>query len=715
MLRKDIILVVLLIAILALMVIPLPTWLIDVLLAVNISLSIVLLMVAVYLKRASDFSTFPAVILIGTCFRLALSIATTRLILSEADGGQIIATFGEFVIGGSVVIGLVIFLIITVVQFIVVTKGAERVAEVGARFALDSMPGKQMSIEADIRAGTIDAETGAALRLALEKDSRFFGAMDGAMKFVKGDAIAGLIIIFINLVGGIAVGTSVHGYSFGEAVSVFSLLTIGDGLVAQIPALLMSLCAGIIVTRAADQESSDLGSAITNELMSDIRVPAVASAVIFAFGFVPGFPFAIFATASLTLFVVALISRRTLRRRDAAEQDAKSAAERRSVDIVVEIEASDRIGLRLSGALGADLDLPAVRSELQRLVTMLSQRYGVDFVTPYIVTSERGPEGRYFQIELDDVPLKSAAIPDGKIMTTASLDALKAVGCQEDSAPLVDWIPGPPLHRYVDTSFSARLASAGLPVLSPEIALAERLFRNMEQNMGNLFSRREYQAFMTEARALDATLVEAVESRQKPSKLTRVFRYLLEDGVPLRPLRLLLESLAHWTEIHPDSDPLLLAECLRSSLRRQLCQNLASADGELGIALMAPQLQNRIVSDLKSIQKTGGAIDIDGLPLDPELCALLVAEVRALRDRDIDQDRRIAIATAPELRRRLRSFLANADLHVPVISPHEIGDEIVTVPIGVLGETFVNQPAARPPERPVRNEPRRLNTRLSVA
>jgi len=231
-------------------------------------------MVAVYLKHPSDFSTFPSVILIGTAFRLALSVGTTRLILSDADGGQIIETFGDFVVSGSVAIGLVIFLIITVVQFLVVTKGAERVAEVGARFALDALPGKQMSIDADVRAGNIEQEEATKLRKRLDKDSQFFGAMDGAMKFVKGDAIAGLIIIIINLVGGIAVGVSIHGLSFGGAVQVYSLLTIGDGLVAQIPALIMSLCAGVVVTRAANGDNVDLGTDIFKELIADPRVPA---------------------------------------------------------------------------------------------------------------------------------------------------------------------------------------------------------------------------------------------------------------------------------------------------------------------------------------------------------------------------------------------------------------------------------------------------------
>ncbi|MEP5376020.1 MAG: flagellar biosynthesis protein FlhA, partial [Hyphomicrobiales bacterium] len=288
--RKDLILVSLLVAILALMIVPISQRIIDILLSLNLSLAVVLLMMAVYLKHSSDFSTFPSVILISTAFRLALSIGTTRMILSEADGGQIIGVFGDFVVGGNVAIGLVIFLIVTVVQFLVVTKGAERVAEVGARFALDALPGKQMSIDADVRAGIVNAEEGEKMRRRLDKDSQFFGAMDGAMKFVKGDAIAGLIIIAINLIGGIAVGVVSHGMTFGGAVSIYSLLTIGDGLVAQIPALLMSMCAGVIVTRVASPDNVDLGTDIAGELLADFRVTSIAAIIVGMIGFIPGFP-----------------------------------------------------------------------------------------------------------------------------------------------------------------------------------------------------------------------------------------------------------------------------------------------------------------------------------------------------------------------------------------------------------------------------------------
>ncbi len=247
--RQDVILAVFVVSVIFMMIMPLPTWLIDTLIALNMSISVVLLMVAVYLKTPLDFAAFPAVLLITTLFRLSISISTTRLILLNADAGDIVETFGEFVVGGNLVVGLVIFLILTIVNFIVITKGAERVAEVGARFSLDAMPGKQLSIDADMRNGAISQSEATTLRNRVAQESKLFGSMDGAMKFVKGDAIAGIIIVFVNMLGGLAIGTLQNDMTASESLNLYSVLSVGDGLVSQIPALLISICAGVIVTR----------------------------------------------------------------------------------------------------------------------------------------------------------------------------------------------------------------------------------------------------------------------------------------------------------------------------------------------------------------------------------------------------------------------------------------------------------------------------------
>lgn len=681
--RKDLILVTLLISILALMVIPLPAVLVDALLGINISLAVLLLMVAVYLRNPSDFSTFPTVILIATAFRLSLSIATTRLILSEADAGQIIATFGDFVVRGSVVIGLVIFLIITVVQFVVVTKGAERVAEVAARFTLDAMPGKQMSIEADIRAGTLEQADGAAKRAALDKNSQFFGAMDGAMKFVKGDAIAGLIIIFINLLGGIAVGTSVHGMSLAEATSVYSLLTIGDGLVAQIPALLMSLCAGTIVTRVSKEESQDLGSDIAKELASDPRVPAVAALTIFAFGFVPGFPFFVFAAVSGVLFASSIFIKRTILR-DAVDAEEETSIGEEADEIQV---TNDRIGIRISREAARNIEIEKIQQQLGQRMAILRSRYGVEFKEPFIQIFDPEDESLTFQIEMDEVPIEGGIISSGRILTTASNDELRAAGI-DDEAELVEWIPSSAPWRTISASQEHRLSQAGLTVSQYEVALAESLFRHLERNIRTLFSTDEYAAIIESAKQSDEVLANSVTELLSQHELMRMFRYLLEDGIPLRPIHLLFEGLAHWKNLHEDADPIFLAECLRHSMRRQMCKNLANSSGELGVVPIAPSLQDLLVKNLQSSNASDECAEIDALPIEPAVTDFILAETKEILDSEMAGDHRVALIVEPRLRRRLRNFLAAAQLTVPVISPHEISTEITTIPLKLLGQDF---------------------------
>ena len=276
--------------IISLMILPLPTFIVDGLLAVNLALAVTLLMMSLYINSILSFSTFPSMLLFTTLLRLSLNITTTRLILLQADAGEVIETFGRFVVGGNLIVGAVIFLIITLVQFLVIAKGSERVAEVGARFTLDAMPGKQMSIDADMRAGVIDIEEARARRMVVEKENQLYGAMDGAMKFVKGDAIAGLIVTGVNILAGVSVGVLQKGMEAGKALETYSILTIGDGLVSQIPALLISITAGIIVTRVSTDEDSALGGDIGAQILAQPKALMIGGVLLALFALVPGFP-----------------------------------------------------------------------------------------------------------------------------------------------------------------------------------------------------------------------------------------------------------------------------------------------------------------------------------------------------------------------------------------------------------------------------------------
>ena len=299
----DVILVGLIVAVVMLMIIPMPPLALDILIAINMTIGILLLLSAVYVTKPLDFSTFPTVLLISTLFRLAISISTTRMILTEMDGGSIIQQFGEMVAGGNLVVGLVVFLIITVVQFIVISKGAERVAEVAARFSLDAMPGKQLSIDSDLRSGILSKDEAREKRRTLELESKLHGSLDGAMKFVKGDAIASIIIVLVNLIGGLGIGMMYHGMSVGHAATTFSILTIGDGLVAQVPALFSAMAAGLLVTRTTDEDRDrDLGPAIARQISGKPHVLMIAGGLAVLLGLVPGFPTIVFLViASLLL------------------------------------------------------------------------------------------------------------------------------------------------------------------------------------------------------------------------------------------------------------------------------------------------------------------------------------------------------------------------------------------------------------------------------
>lgn len=674
--RKDLVLVGLIVCILALMVLPLSPSVIDVLIAVNMTLSIVLLLVGLYLTHPADFSTFPSVILIGTAFRLALSIGTTRLILTEAEGGEIIATFGQFVVGGSVAVGLVIFLVITVVQFLVVTKGAERVAEVAARFTLDALPGKQMSIDADIRAGTMDAATGEKMRQRLNRESQFFGSMDGALKFVKGDAIAGLIIVAINLIGGMVVGVAIHGMSFSESVALFSLLTVGDGLVAQIPALLMALCAGVIVTRSTGPDNADLGSDIGRELLADARVPGIASVLAFAMGLIPGFPTLIFAAASAGLAVLALLIARR-KRAELAVEPAEQAVAEIAAPSVAPVR-NDRLRLRLGTDLGRLLDIGVLGDKLDQQFARLRQRTGVDFATPSV---EEGPQLAPWavSVELDEVPLLSEVLPEVPMLFASTADGatVRAAGGRVLHWPTAEVVALP-------KAAAKAVSAAGHVAIDLDDLLLEQVFRLFERNIGALFSRREFDLLCEQLTTSDPESMAQIRQATKPTLLFQVFQALVEDGVPLRPAQLVLDALQYWTQMPEVSSPALLAECLRGSLKRQLCHTLVGPEGMLGLVLIDPEFENALRRATTEARKSPATAGFEGLPLPTELIEPTLAAFRQIAQSRHEPGHQVAVVIGADLRRRLRNFLAQNEIQLPVFSPHEIPPEVKTFPVEVL-------------------------------
>ncbi|WP_342234465.1 type III secretion system export apparatus subunit SctV [Inquilinus sp. OTU3971] len=665
--RQDLMIVALLVATILLMILPLPTLLVDVLIACNITFAVLLLMVAVYLRSPLELSVLPSVILITTVFRLALSIGVTRLILMDADAGAIIQTFGEFVIGGSLAIGLVIFLIITVVQFVVVVKGAERVAEVAARFTLDALPGKQMSIDGELRSGDIDLAEATRRRQTLEKESQLYGAMDGAMKFVKGDAIAGLIIVAVNLIGGLAVGMLQHGMSLGQAMHVYSLLTIGDGLVSQIPALFVAITSGTIVTRVTTAESRNLGADIAHQIGSNNTALLMAAGVVVMLGFIPGFPTLIFlAIAGAMAGVVLLRRRRAQREAGATASDPADGSETEG-----ETESNEIVALLLGSDLSASLGLDRAEFLTLEVSGALEQALGVPF-PPARVAEEPMLPPDAFRIDIDGVPGETGTARPGRIllrddpMHLELLDLLSET--TEDSSGTI--------QHWIDAEHEAALAEAGIGHATAEEVVAEALTRALRRYASHFLGIQETQAFLKEIEATRGDLVREAQRSLSVNQIADVFRRLLEEGISLRNHRLVLETLAEWGQ--KEQNPLLLTEYVRGGLKRQISHAHAD-DRKIIDALVLDRSAEELLR--QSIHQTSAGTY---LALPEGQAEELVDAIRGHLGRVVAGGRPPVILTALDTRRFLRQTLARNQVDTVVLSYPEIAPDYTIRPVAVV-------------------------------
>lgn len=658
--RQDMVLVLLIMCTLAMMVLPMPTIAADVLIAVNIGISVLLLMVAVYLPAPSEFSTLPTVILLTTVFRLSISITTSRLVLTQADAGDIIRTFGQFVISGNVVVGLVVFLIISVVQFLVITKGAERVAEVAARFALDALPGKQMSIDNDARNGTIKADEAKRRRKALERESQLFGAMDGAMKFVKGDAIASLLIIAVNLLGGIAIGCAQRGMSIGEAGSTYSLLAIGDGLIAQIPALLISLTAGLIVTRVGGDGDTDLGTDIVGQIGADPRVLIVSAVIMATMGLIPGFPMLVFFALSAAAGTGGWMLRRSRRRRI----DADEAAMR---DAITEMQGLSVILVRLGAGLVTQRQ--QVELALTGLLKEMAEEFGVALPRLQMVEATE-PDAPGLRLEMNQVPLLSVPLRSGEIWCeTPAPDGAGRLGPGGREWLVVD-------GEIAEGEVRALDAVAMVPLFARETLL---------RSAGQLVGIQETQLLLNRVEGAYGDLVrEAVRSAPLP-RLAEVFRRLVAEGVSLRNMRQVLEAVAEWAP--REASPALLTEYVRIGLRQQICHAVTGPDMTLQVLLIEDDLA---IDLLAAVRQT-----VAGDVLQPQGADQLVAHLRQQLQQIAHASGCPVIVTTVELRRHLRDLLARYGLDVCVLSHPEIAPGFRTNIVNTIGYKSNAQPSSR--------------------
>ena len=621
---------VLIVAVIALMILPLPTVVIDGLLALNITISVLLLMVTLYIPNATSLYSFPSLLLFTTLFRLSLNIASTKSILLHAEAGHIIESFGELVVGGNLVVGLVVFLIIAIVQFIVIAKGSERVAEVGARFTLDAMPGKQMSIDADVRAGNLTAEEAQRRRTMLSIESQLHGGMDGAMKFVKGDAIAGLVITMVNILAGIVIGVTYHSMSAADAADRFAVLSVGDAMVSQIPSLLISVAAGVLITRVSDEHSKprSLGTEIVKQLSTNSRALYSAAAMLIGFALVPGFPWPMFLLLAAALFAGARIMGKQVIDREPAAGPELSAlradgAKGQAPTIAAQAPAfSAPLSVRLSPALADRLDATELNRSFTAARGVLVDELGLPFPRAAVWTTE-SLSGMAVEIMLHDVP-----------------------------QPVLE-LPAKPER--------------------PERALADAVGAAVRAHAHLFIGVQETQWILDRVGTEYPGLVAEVQKVMPVLRIAEVLKRLLEEHVPIRNQRAILESLVNWGA--KEKDLLLLTEYVRGDLGRFIAHR-AAGGSQLPAIVLDVEVEQTIRQAIK--QTPAG----NYLTLEPQQIDQLLASLERLVGANPPPN--LAVVTSMDIRRYFRRMIAQRLAWLQVYSFQELGD-IDLRPVGQLG------------------------------
>lgn len=678
---KDIAIALMLILVVLLMVLPLPTFLVDCLIGLNFGIAILLLMTAVFLASPLALSSLPGIILISTLFRLSLSITTTRLILANGDAGAIVESFGAVVIAGNMVVGMVVFFIITVVQFIVIAKGAERIAEVGARFTLDALPGKQMSIDAELRNGDIDNAQARKQRKQLERESQFYGAMDGAMKFVKGDAIAGLVIIFVNLIGGLLVGMAQFGMSFAEAARTYSLLTVGDALVSQIPALFVAITAAAIVTRVPGETQANLGADIFAQISSNRAAINLAAATLAGMGLLPGFPTGILLSMGA---VFAAISWAIGRNRSVV---ARHAEEQLAVDSTLPDEApaepeppatvnlrrdDTAVELCIAPDIFALIDPGDFAGRIEDLQKRVSERVGLPAVAVSVRDSASLEAGQ-FRVTFANAPVFWSGLSLESVVVDATYTEVLEV---HDI----------PFERRSSTLGNASLELAkehseildtiGIPYAGPLNTLLYEVEETVVLNYSTLIGIEETKRIL-DALEKEYPMLVSEAARVVPiQRISEVFGRLLEEKVPIHNQRAILETIVEWAPT--DSSALGLTEYCRIAMRQQICDAVADAERVI-TAVVAERSTDEMLRE--HLHETGVGTF---LVLDDTQSSDLLGEIRR-QDALLEADgRRPVVVTSMDVRRHLRAFLKRSGVQVDVLSFQELSDDYTVVPCNTL-------------------------------
>lgn len=677
--RAEIIAAAFVIGIVFMLVLPLTPTLLDILIAISLGVSGLVVVVSMYMSGPVSFSTFPAVLLLTTLFRLAISVASTRLILLDAHAGNIVQTFGNFVVGGNLVVGLVVFLILTVVQFIVITKGSERVSEVAARFSLDAMPGKQMSIDSDLRSNILTPEEAKAKRALLSQESQLHGAMDGAMKFVKGDAIASICIVVINLVGGIAIGVLQRDMDMSAAGRVYSVLSIGDALVAQIPALLISLAAGIITTRVAgdnkkdDERARNVGEDIAAQLFGEPKALLTASAIMLLFAMVPGMPVSVFFTLTLLLGIGGAIGM-LKPMADAALKRQAEDLERKNAAIVdlTNFAATKPFILRLAASMINSDESRKIHNALRVMRNSMLEHRGIPDLKPIeIEFHPSAPVGRA-QFMMSEVPLVDDEIRLGWGATIESLERLIELGFTAIEAPLA----GTRRFRvWVRLDDEQKLKDAGVQFQPWETVFCADVEAEMLRNCQMFVGVNEVIRFTRWAERRYPELGKEVNKTVTLPRLAEVIQRLVREGISLRNARLLLETVLDWAP--KERDPDIIADYVRLSFKRQLCYEVAR-EGLIEVILLSPELEDQLRNAMRQTSQ-GSYLDLDS-----EVEQAILDKLNELTSNVATPIAPPVLVTAADIRRSVRKLIEEEFFSVPVFAFSELTQHSKVQPVGMI-------------------------------
>ena len=670
---SDLLLAVAVIGILLVLFTPIPTWLLDLLLLTNFAVALLVLLVTFDIDKPLSFSTFPSLLLMTTLFRLALNISATRLILADGDAGQVIAAIGTHVVGGNYVIGFVVFLILVVVQYVVVTSGAQRVAEVAARFTLDSLPGKQMSIDADLNMGIIDQDEAKRRRSQLERESNFYGAMDGASKFVKGDAIAGIVIIAINIIGGLSVGILQKGQSWGDALHHYTLLTVGDGIVTQIPSLIIAVAAGIIITRAATD--ARLGPELGRQVSAYPKTLVVVAIVTLLLAMMPGLPLVPLLMLFLAFAVAAGYSFRQLQRKakgESASEETQTQADTASDDIYA-LMSSDAFELRLSNDLAAQV--LAATSTLSLRIDNLRKQFARDygFALPQLsVHAEKKlPPGTY------QVCVQGAVVANGEL----EFDKLLAINPGGAAATLEGRETKEPTYGlkalWIDQALRNQARMSGYTLVEPDTVLLTHLSELARRYAPDFLTRAETERMVESKRAALGSLVdELIPQVLSYSDIQRVLQLLLREQVPVRNLETILEVLVDAGRTNKSAED--LAERVRERLGAALYERLVDKNGDLNVLTIAPQLEGYMLAASRPREGQQSAL------LPAQELERFVTTVAREAERQLGDNKQPVLLCAAPLRRVLRAFMSRAVPHMAVLSVNEVGQHARVTSAGMI-------------------------------